>query len=78
MDWFIVVVVVLFFTVAILTSDYWLDKIFGVEPIDQWDETDRWNDMRQALENERRHDARPAAGSVVDFRRPRNWDDETP
>ena len=50
MDWFIVAVVILFFTVAILTSDYWLDKFFGTHPIHEWDETRQWNDMRQALE----------------------------
>lgn len=50
MNWFIVGVIVLFFTVAILTSDYWLDKLFGTHPIHEWDETRQWNDMRQALE----------------------------
>jgi len=52
MNWFIVGVIILFFTVAILTSDRWLDKIFGSQPIDSWDETAKWNDMRQSLEPE--------------------------
>jgi hypothetical protein len=52
MNWFVVAVVILFFTVAILTSDYWLDRFFGTKPIDSWDETQKWNDMRQRLEPE--------------------------
>jgi hypothetical protein len=52
MDWLVVIVVILFFTVAILTSDYWLDKIFGQQPVDTWDETQKWNDLRQRLEPE--------------------------
>lgn len=52
MEWFVVGVVVVFFTVAILTSDYWLDKIFDTQPLDTWDETARWNEIRSALEPE--------------------------
>jgi len=52
MNWLVIGIVILFFTVAILTSDYWLDRFFGTKPVDTWDETARWNDIRQALEPE--------------------------
>lgn len=49
MNWFIVAVVVVFFTVAILTSDYWLDKLFGTHPIHDWDETRQHRRQMDAL-----------------------------
>jgi hypothetical protein len=79
MDWIIVAIVILFFTVAILTSDYWLDKFFGTHPIHEWDETRKFRRQTQALTPEPKQvqpdylywaDTEPAhkRQSYIDFR----------